>query len=145
MAPEVIRNEKCSVKVDVWSFGVVLWEILTTEIPYKEIDSSAIMWGVGSNTLILPIPETAPEGLKLLLKQCWSPKPCNRPSFGHIVKHMEIASAELSEFADDQWKQMQAEWKREIFSYMETKRGSHNKARLNNGIGKKRIFKIFCF
>lgn len=137
MAPEVIRNERCSVKVDVWSFGVVLWEILTTETPFKDVDSSAIMWGVGSNSLQLPIPETAPEGIKLLLKQCWSAKPCNRPSFGHIMKHMEIASIELHAVPDDAWKQRQEEWKREIFSYMETKRGSHHKTRLNNAVGKK--------
>ncbi|NWH74494.1 M3K13 kinase, partial [Psilopogon haemacephalus] len=33
MAPEVIRNEPVSEKVDIWSFGVVLWELLTGEIP----------------------------------------------------------------------------------------------------------------
>jgi len=54
------------------SFGVVLWELLIHEIPYKDVDSSAIIWGVGSNSLQLPIPETCPEGLKLLMSQCWS-------------------------------------------------------------------------
>jgi hypothetical protein len=33
------------------SFGVVLWELLSGEIPYKDVDSSAIIWGVGSNSL----------------------------------------------------------------------------------------------
>jgi hypothetical protein len=37
--------------VDIWSFGVLLWELLTCEIPYKNVDSSAIIWGVGSNSL----------------------------------------------------------------------------------------------
>ena len=61
MAPEVIRNEPCNEKVDIWSFGVCLWELLTCEIPYRNVDSSAIIWGVGSNSLQLPIPSTCPE------------------------------------------------------------------------------------
>ena len=35
MAPEVIRHEACSEKVDVWAYGVLLWEMLTQEMPYK--------------------------------------------------------------------------------------------------------------
>ncbi len=35
MAPEVIRHEACSEKVDIWSYGVLLWELLTQEMPYK--------------------------------------------------------------------------------------------------------------
>ncbi|GAA6082140.1 mitogen-activated protein kinase kinase kinase 13 isoform X1, partial [Tachysurus ichikawai] len=69
MAPEVIRNEPVSEKVDIWSFGVVLWELLTGEIPYKDVDSSAIIWGVGSNSLHLPVPSTCPDGFKILMKQ----------------------------------------------------------------------------
>jgi len=61
MAPEIIRNEPCSEKVDVWSFGVVLWELLICETPYKNIDSSAILWGVGNNSLHLPLPSSCPE------------------------------------------------------------------------------------
>lgn len=53
------------------SFGVVLWEILTKEIPYKDVDSSAIIWGVGSNSLHLPVPDTCPDGFQLLMRQCW--------------------------------------------------------------------------
>lgn len=53
------------------SFGVVLWELLTHEIPYRDVDSSAIIWGVGSNCLHLPIPSSTPDGIKLLMTQCW--------------------------------------------------------------------------
>lgn len=65
MAPEVIRNELSSEKVDVWSFGVVLWELLTCEIPYKDVDSSAVLWGVGNNSLHLPVPSSWPDGFKV--------------------------------------------------------------------------------
>lgn len=77
------------------SYGVVLWELLTCETPYKDVDSSAIIWGVGSNSLHLPIPSSCPEGFRLLVKQCWSAKPRNRPSFKHILIHLEIAAVEV--------------------------------------------------
>ena len=92
MAPEVIRNEPCNEKVDIWSYGVLLWELLTCEVPYRNVDSSAIIWGVGSNSLQLPIPRTCPDGYKLLMKQCWSAKSRNRPSFKHILMHLEIGT-----------------------------------------------------
>jgi len=95
MAPEVIRNEPCSEKVDIWSYGVVLWELLSGEIPYKDVDSSAVMWGVGSNSLRLPIPANCPEGYGLLIKQCWAAKPRNRPSFKLIEMHLAIAAVDV--------------------------------------------------
>uniref|UniRef100_A0A3Q3AGN4 mitogen-activated protein kinase kinase kinase n=1 Tax=Kryptolebias marmoratus TaxID=37003 RepID=A0A3Q3AGN4_KRYMA len=95
MAPEVIRNEPVSEKVDIWSFGVVLWELLTGEIPYKDVDSSAIIWGVGSNSLHLPVPSTCPDGFKILMKQTWQGKPRNRPSFRQILLHLDIAAADV--------------------------------------------------
>ncbi|XP_063410984.1 mitogen-activated protein kinase kinase kinase 13-like isoform X2 [Mytilus trossulus] len=114
MAPEVIRNEPCSEKVDIWSFGVVLWELLSGEIPYKDVDSSAIIWGVGSNSLHLPVPSSCPEGFKLLMRQCWSPKARNRPSFRQILMHLEIASPELLNFKHQDFIEAQIIWKEEI-------------------------------
>lgn len=114
MAPEVIRNELCSEKVDIWSFGVVLWELLTGEIPYKEVDSSAIIWGVGRNSLHLPIPSTCPEGFKLLMRQCWSSKSRNRPSFRQVLMHLEIAAHELLNYDPEDFIKTQVKWKLEI-------------------------------
>ena len=64
MAPEVIRNLPYNEKVDIWSYGVVLWELLTGEVPYRNVDNSAIIYGVGSNRMHLPIPKTCPDGFK---------------------------------------------------------------------------------
>ncbi|XP_064167618.1 mitogen-activated protein kinase kinase kinase 13-like [Anguilla rostrata] len=119
MAPEVIRNEPVSEKVDIWSFGVVLWELLTGEIPYKDVDSSAIIWGVGSNSLHLPVPSTCPDGFKILMKQTWQGKPRNRPSFRQILLHLDIASADILGAPQETYFKSQAEWREEVKQHFE--------------------------
>ena len=51
-----------------YSYGVLLWELLTGEQPYKEIDGLAVAYGVAVNNLTLPIPSTCPEEFKTLLE-----------------------------------------------------------------------------
>uniref|UniRef100_A0A8C6Q7U1 mitogen-activated protein kinase kinase kinase n=1 Tax=Nothobranchius furzeri TaxID=105023 RepID=A0A8C6Q7U1_NOTFU len=119
MAPEVIRNEPVSEKVDIWSFGVVLWELLTGEIPYKDVDSSAIIWGVGSNSLHLPVPSTCPDGFKILMKQTWQGKPRNRPSFRQILLHLDIAAADVLGTPQETYFKSQAEWREEVKKHFE--------------------------
>ena len=96
------------------SFGVVLWELLTCEIPYRDVDSSAVIWGVGSKSLHLPVPSSCPDGFKLLMNQCWSAKPRNRPSFRHILMHIDIAASELIDIQQEHHFKMQEEWRNEI-------------------------------
>lgn len=120
MAPEVIRNEPCSEKVDIWSYGVVMWELLNCETPYKDVDSNAIIWGVGNNSLHLPVPASCPDGFRLLMRQCWSPKPRNRPSFRHILMHLDIAAVEILSTPKESYFAAQAGWKEEIRRYMQS-------------------------
>lgn len=49
------------------SYGVLLWELLTGEAPYKGIDGLAVAYGVAVNKLTLPIPSTCPEPFALLM------------------------------------------------------------------------------
>lgn len=58
------------------SFGVLLWELLTGEVPYREIDALAVAYGVAMNKLTLPIPSTCPEPFARLLEG--EPGPCGR-------------------------------------------------------------------
>lgn len=127
MAPEIIRNEPCSEKVDIWSFGVVLWELLTCETPYRDVDSSAVIWGVGSASLHLPIPSTCPSGFRLLVKQCWAAKPRNRPSFKHILLHLEIASIEVLCTPSQEYYNTQATWKEEVREHMSVMKSANDK------------------
>jgi len=127
MAPEVIRNEMCSEKVDIWSFGVVLWELLTGEIPYREVDNSAIIYGVGSNSLHLPLPASCPDGFKLIVQMCWHTDSRKRPSFKHILMHLDIAAVEILCKTPEDYFQKQESWQQEIrsvLSHMKAQRGA---------------------
>ncbi|XP_049818926.1 mitogen-activated protein kinase kinase kinase 13 isoform X3 [Aethina tumida] len=115
MAPEAIQEKACSEKVDIWSFGVVLWELLTCEVPYEGLEQSAIMYSVGSGKLTPPIPESCPDGFKLIMQICWKMNPKERPSFKLICNHLEIASVEiLAKFEDKPFFITQENWKQEI-------------------------------
>ncbi|XP_075990656.1 mitogen-activated protein kinase kinase kinase 12-like [Anticarsia gemmatalis] len=114
MAPEVIRHEPCSERVDVWSYGVVLWELLTQEVPYKNLETHAIMWGVGTDTLSLPIPSSCPDNLQILLQQCWSRTPRNRPPFKIIAANLESTAEQFAESHGDCFSATQVAWRKEI-------------------------------
>lgn len=114
MAPEMMKSEPCNEKVDIWSFGIVLHELMTQEIPYKGIPSMAIMYGVGSGTLKLHVPKSVPQSAKLLFKLCFSKKPRNRPSFASIASHLTNLQAEVAEMSEDAWSMRKQVWQKEI-------------------------------
>ncbi|TPP60917.1 M3K12 [Fasciola gigantica] len=122
MAPEVIRNEPCSLKVDVWSYGVLLWELLTCEIPYHNVDSTAIIWGVGSENLRLPVPATCPTEFRILIRMCWNAKPRNRPNFRQIMSHLDLACNDLLQLSNGDFNAMQQLWKEEIALHFQDQR-----------------------
>ncbi|KVI00296.1 Phox/Bem1p [Cynara cardunculus var. scolymus] len=78
--------------VDVFSFGISMWEILTGEEPYADMHCGAIIGGIMSNTLRPPIPERCDRRLKALMEECWSYDPAARPSFTEITNKFQVMS-----------------------------------------------------
>ncbi|XP_019867586.1 mitogen-activated protein kinase kinase kinase 9 isoform X2 [Aethina tumida] len=115
MAPEVIKNSTFSKKSDVWSYGVLLWELLTGEIPYKGIDTLAVAYGVAVNKLTLPIPSTCPEPWRELMKSCWDSEPHERPTFERILEKLDnIVHSSFTQEPHESFHQLQDGWRKEI-------------------------------
>ncbi|CAL2225622.1 unnamed protein product [Prunus armeniaca] len=97
MAPELLNgsSNRVSEKVDVYSFGIVMWEILTGEEPYANMHCGAIIGGIVNNTLRPPIPKRCESEWKNLMEQCWSPDPADRPSFTEITHRLRDMSMAL--------------------------------------------------
>ncbi|XP_055550615.1 mitogen-activated protein kinase kinase kinase 11-like isoform X1 [Wyeomyia smithii] len=115
MPPEVIKSGTYSKASDVWSYGVLLWELLTGETPYKGFDSLMVAYGVAVNTLALPIPKTCPEAWGKLMKSCWELDPHRRPSFRDIEKDLDIITRSgFAQTPHESFHTMQDGWKKEI-------------------------------
>lgn len=57
MAPEILKGDKYECESDVYSFGIILWEMLTGQIPYKNKTTADIINLVGNDeTHHIPIP-----------------------------------------------------------------------------------------
>ncbi|XP_061351634.1 uncharacterized protein LOC133296625 isoform X2 [Gastrolobium bilobum] len=99
MAPELLNgsSNKVSEKVDVFSFGIVLWEILTGEEPYANMHYGAIIGGIVNNTLRPTIPNYCDHEWRTLMEQCWAPNPAARPSFTEIASRLRVMSAAARE------------------------------------------------
>ncbi|KAJ6307617.1 hypothetical protein OIU76_017417 [Salix suchowensis] len=97
MAPELLdgNSNRVSEKVDVFSFGIAMWEILTGEEPYANMQFGAIIGGIVSNTLRPRIPENCDAGWRKLIEECWSFDPEARPSFTEITNRLRVMSTAL--------------------------------------------------
>ncbi|XP_031717447.1 mitogen-activated protein kinase kinase kinase 7 isoform X1 [Anarrhichthys ocellatus] len=89
MAPEVFEGSNYSEKCDVFSWGIILWEVITRRKPFDEIGGPAfrIMWAVHNGTRP-PLINNLPKPLESLMTRCWSKDPSQRPSMEEIVKIM---------------------------------------------------------
>ncbi|XP_022943483.1 uncharacterized protein LOC111448239 [Cucurbita moschata] len=94
MAPELLNgsSNKVSEKVDVFSFGIVLWEILTGEEPYANMHYGAIIGGIVNNTLRPTIPSYCDSEWRKLMEHCWAPNPSDRPSFTEVAGRLRVMS-----------------------------------------------------
>ncbi|XP_029362939.1 protein-tyrosine kinase 6b [Echeneis naucrates] len=94
-APEAISHGKFSIKSDVWSFGVLLFEIITYGgVPYPALSTQEV-FQVVSKGYRMPQPIKCPDFLYQIMLKCWSAKPDDRPSFKALRVQLDSSSYEL--------------------------------------------------
>ncbi|CAF0942255.1 unnamed protein product [Adineta steineri] len=89
MAPESLRDGRFDTVSDIWSFGVLLWEIATlAEQPYQGYGNEEVVHYVRYGNITLERPSNCPEILHKLMRACWTFSPGDRISFRSIVDEL---------------------------------------------------------
>ncbi|CAI5477744.1 unnamed protein product [Closterium sp. Yama58-4] len=102
MAPEVIDHKPYTRKVDVYSFGIVLWELVTSELPFKGLTFIQLAFNVVNKNMRPEVPAGCEPELAALMQECWDAEADKRPEFTQVVARLEALQHRLGGTMDAQ-------------------------------------------
>ncbi|CAI5511134.1 unnamed protein product [Closterium sp. Naga37s-1] len=88
MAPEMIDHQPYTRKVDVYSYGIVLWEICTAQWPFEGLSFVQLAHAIVADNLRPPTKD-CPSQITKLITRCWDRDPEKRPDFDEIAAYLE--------------------------------------------------------
>ncbi|GFH13454.1 protein kinase domain-containing protein [Haematococcus lacustris] len=94
MAPERFKGNILSTASDVWSFGVILWQMYTAQLPYQGAKQAELMKGIINGSLTLTWPSGAPPPLVAFAGRCMSYNASERPSFEALMHELALMESE---------------------------------------------------
>lgn len=88
-APEALKHNKFSSKSDVWSYGILLWEVFSFgRAPYPKLSLKEVTELLEEGYRMDP-PEGCPPAIYALMKSCWEMEPGKRPSFKKLTEKLQ--------------------------------------------------------
>ncbi|VDN21727.1 unnamed protein product, partial [Gongylonema pulchrum] len=105
LAPESLLDGKFTLKSDVWSYGIVLYEMLTlAQQPYKGIANDEVFDYIGVQKRIMAKPTECPDFWYDLMARCWKFNARDRPTFAQIVFILQRHAEEVG-FHDEEFQE----------------------------------------
>lgn len=92
MAPEALQKKTSEINrfaSDMWSFAVLLWEIVTRQVPFAEFSPMEIGMKIALEELRLTVPPGISTHIVRLIKICMNEDPDKRPTFDQIIPILE--------------------------------------------------------
>ena len=90
MAPETLFQRRYTTQSDVWSFGVLLWEIMTLGAnPYPSVPCIEKLFELLRQGHRMERPVDCPAEIYSVMRECWHADPACRPTFGRLVEEFD--------------------------------------------------------
>ena len=101
MAPEVIKTKSYTEKADVYSYGIILWEIASREAPYKTLNGYQVSIDVVENNLRPTVSSEWPKPFTKMMERCWADDPSTRPTFKEILAELRSIRQQMKRSVGD--------------------------------------------
>jgi len=111
MSPEALMGNELTPKTDVYSFGMILWELMTGKSPYDDLSIESfeqLIEEICQKGTREKIPDNCPSSFKKLIQSCWAPLPEQRPTMLNLITQLDECLSDVA-ISDKEGRRM---WRR---------------------------------